>query len=118
MSSIARPGKRLAAAINLRNAALALLHQKGKQSGGREGHFVFEEHTPENPTPLLSVSLLNHPLDRRQMVLNVWAMHNGKHVKVLNLEWLGETVQVTSFRRGEWESELLAMGRASAIAVH
>ena len=95
MSNVSRPGKRLAAAINLRDAALALLQQKGKQSQGREERLVFEEHTAENPTPLLSLSLSKHPLDERQM-LNVWAMLRGEHAKVLNIEWLGEGVQVVN----------------------
>ena len=102
MSNVWR-GKRLAAAINLRDAALALLRQKGNQGRGREGRLVFEEQTPENPTPLLSLSLSMHPLDKRQ-ILSVWATLKGKHGKVLNIEWLGEEVPVVSFRRGEWEN--------------
>jgi hypothetical protein len=77
MSNVSRPGKRLTAAINLRDAALALLQQKGKHGRGGEGRLVFEEHTPENPTPLLSLSLSKHPLDERPM-LNVWAMLKGE----------------------------------------
>jgi len=106
---------RLDAAIKLRDAALVLLKQKGKS--GREGCIVFEKHTPQNPTPRLSLSLSKHSLDQRNM-LNVWAMLKGEHVKVLNIEWLGEGILLVSFRRGEWESELLAMGRATGVAVH
>lgn len=117
MSNISTSGKRFVAATNLRDAALALLHKKGKQSQDREGRLVFEEHSPENPTPLLSLLLSTQPLDGRKM-LSVWAILKGAHAKVLNVEWLGEEVQVVSFRRGEWESELLAMGRAIGVAVH
>jgi len=46
------------------------------------------------------------------MVLSVWANLEDKHAKVLNIEWRVDTVEVVSFWRGEWESELLAMGRA------
>jgi hypothetical protein len=49
-------------------------------------------------------------------VLSVWANIKDKHAKALNIEWLGEDVSFVTFRRGEWESELLAMGRA--IPVH
>jgi len=48
----------------------------------------------------------------RAMVLSVWANLEDKHAKVLNIEWRVDTVEVVSFWRGEWESELLAMGRA------
>ena len=41
---------------------------------------------------------------------SVWAMRKDKYGKVLNIAWLGDKVQLTSFRRGEWETELLAMG--------
>jgi hypothetical protein len=51
-------------------------------------------------------------------MLNVWATLRGKHVKVLNIEWMREAIDLTTFRRGEWESELLAMGRAPGMAVH
>jgi len=48
----------------------------------------------------------------RAMVLSVWTNLEDKHAKVLNIEWRVDTVEVVSFWRGEWESELLAMGRA------
>jgi hypothetical protein len=41
-----------------------------------------------------------------------------KQAKVLSIEWLGERLALVSFRRGEWESELLAMRCAGAVAVH
>jgi hypothetical protein len=47
----------------------------------------------------------------RAMVLSVWANLKDKHAKVLNNEWRGDTVEVVSFRRSEWASELLAIGR-------
>jgi hypothetical protein len=46
------------------------------------------------------------------MVLSVWTNLEDKHAKVLNIEWRVDTVEVVSFWRGEWESGLLAMGRA------
>jgi hypothetical protein len=115
MSNISGDGRRLDAAIELRDAALALLRQKG--TPGRDGRVVFEPHTPLNPEPRLSLSLSTNHLDQRSM-LSVWATLNGGHHKVLNIEWLGGTVGLVSFRRGEWEGELLAMGRAGAVAVH
>jgi hypothetical protein len=117
MSNVSKPGKRLGAAIKLRDAALALLQEKGKPHERREGDVVFEPHTPQNPEPRLSLLLSEHPLDRRDM-LSVWATLKGKHAKVMNIEWLGEVVQLVSFRRGEWESELLAMGRVGDVAAH
>ena len=51
-------------------------------------------------------------------ILNVWATHKGKHQKVLNMAWTDDAVDVVTFRRGEWEGELLAMDRAPAMAVH
>jgi hypothetical protein len=64
-----------------------------------------------------AIGLRDAALDGRLM-LSVWAMLNGKHAKVLNIEWFGDKVQVVSFRRGEWESELLTMGRAAGFPVH
>ena len=51
-------------------------------------------------------------------MLSAWASLKGEHGKVLNIEWLGDNIKVVSFRRGEWESELLAMSRAAGVAVH
>jgi hypothetical protein len=110
-------GTRLDAAIKLRDSALALLKEKGKPDQSHEGCIVFEKHTPQNPTPRVSLLLSKHPLDQRN-TLNVWATLKGEHAKVLNLAWTGERVRLVSFRRGEWESELLAMGRATGVAVH
>jgi hypothetical protein len=105
-----RKQTRLDVAIELRDAALVVLRDQGKP---REGHggVVFEHHTPQNPEPRLSLALSKHPLDGHNM-LSVWATVNGKHAKVLNIEWLGEDASLVSFRRGEWETELFAMGRA------
>jgi len=36
----------------------------------------------------------------------------------LTIQWVDNQVEVVSFRRGEWECELLAMARAGDIAVH
>jgi hypothetical protein len=106
--------KRLDTAIQLRDAALALLSKKGKPGEARDS-IVFEQHTTQAQTPLLSLCLSKHPRDGRAM-LSVWANLKDKHAKVLNIEWLGEHVTLVSFRRGEWESELLAMGRV--VPVH
>jgi hypothetical protein len=117
MSDGLQGGRRLGAAIRLREAGLALLQKEGKQSQTHGGAIVFEPHTPENPEPRLSLSLMKHPLDGRFM-LSVWAMRKDKHAKVLNIEWFGDKVELVNFRRGEWETELLAMGRAAGSAVH
>ena len=108
---------RLEEAIRLRDAGLALLQREGKQSQAFGGCIEFELARPENPYPRLSLSLSKHPLDGHPM-LSVWAMRKDKCGKVLNVEWLGDKVEVVSFRRGEWEAELLAMGRADGITVH
>jgi hypothetical protein len=113
MSNISN-GRRLADAIKLRNAAVALLEKQGKPEGSR-GDLWFQRHTPKNPEPRLAVCLSKHPLHGHCM-LNVWARVRGKHVKVLNTEWIGEAIDLTTFRRGEWEGELLAM--ALGMAVH
>jgi hypothetical protein len=117
MSDALREGKRFGAAIGLRDAALALLQKNGRPSQAHGGSIVFELHSPDNPTPRLSLVMLKHPLDGRLM-LSVWAMLKGRHDKVLNIEWLGDKVELVSFRRGEWESELLAMARAAGVTVH
>jgi len=36
---------------------------------------------------------------------------DGKHLKVLTMNWMGDVVDLVTFRRGEWEAELLAMSR-------
>jgi len=114
MNEVFRTGGRIAAALIVRDAALALLEKAGKPSGDERGRIWFQQHTLENPTPHLSLSLSRHPLDGRFM-LNVWCMLRGKYVKALNIEWNDEAVGIVTFRRGEWESELLAMGRAKAV---
>src|SRR4051794_40514158 len=117
MSKVWREGGRLRAATELRDAALVVLTKRGTRPEPHEERIVFEPHSPENPTPYLSLSLSKHPLDGHD-VLNVWATRKGKHLKVLNIHSFRDGVGVVSFRRGEWESELLAMGRATAVVVH
>jgi hypothetical protein len=40
----------------------------------------------------------------------VW--HDGERsAKVLNIWWSGDALKVNSFRRGEWEVELLKLAR-------
>ena len=113
MNDVIQGGKRITAAIILRDAALALLEKAGKPSEDERG-ICFQPHTPKNPNPHLSLLLSRHPHDGR-LVLNVWCTLRGKYVKALNIEWNDEAVGIVSFRRGEWESELLAMGRARAV---
>jgi hypothetical protein len=117
-------GSRLGEAIRLRDAGLALLQREGKESQREEkqsqvlrGAIEFEPAKPEKPYPRLSLLLSSHPLDGHSM-LSVWAPRKDKYGKVLNIEWFGDKVEVVSFRRGEWETELLAMGRAAGVAVH
>jgi hypothetical protein len=107
-----RMEKRVAAVMDLRNAALALLERKGES---KEGNLWFEEHTPENPEPRLSILLARY---RGYPSLEVWARLRGGYQKVLNMSWRGDAVAIVSFRRGDWENELLAMGRAPGAAVH
>ena len=43
--------------------------------------------------------------------IDVWVQHK----KVLNIHWQeGEPVEIVSFRRGNWESELLSLGGREA----
>jgi hypothetical protein len=104
--------QRLATVLGLREAALALLQRRGEQDGDR---VWFGRHTAERPEPRLALLLCE--IDGLQC-LNVWATLQGKHAKVLNLMWSGNLIDVLSFRRGEWENELLAMGRTTGVAVH
>ena len=48
--------------------------------------------------------------------LDVWGTVKGKHSKALNIRWMGQTVDLVTFRRGEWENELLAM--AGVMPIH
>jgi hypothetical protein len=99
-------------ATRLREAARALLQKRGERDGDR---VWFERHTAERPEPRLAMLLCE--INGLQC-LNVWAALRGKHVKALNVVWSGDLIDVVSFRRGEWENELLAMGRTTGIAVH
>jgi hypothetical protein len=117
MNDIPRKNDRCTTAIILRDAALALLEKRGKPTEGSEDSIWFEQPTPENPEPYLSVNLSRHPLDGHPS-LNVWGTLRGKFGKVLNIGWMGEDIYLVSFRRGGWESELLAMGGALGAAVH
>jgi hypothetical protein len=116
MNRVPSASGRLTAVLALRDAALVLLDRTGIAEDGN-GNRWFEPHTPENSEPRMSVLLAKHPL-RGYPMLNIWATLKSKHVKVLNMEWTGQAVALVTFRRGEWESELLAMARASAVAVH
>jgi hypothetical protein len=118
MSDGFRIGRRLRAAIAVRDAAIAILQTKGERDQANHEHLVFQPHTPENPYPAISLLLSKHPLDQRFM-LSVWANLKGdKYGKVLNIEWLGDRIDLVNFRRGEWESELLVLGKTGAVAVH
>ena len=104
--------RKLTEVTGLRDAALTLLEMQGERESDR---VWFGRHTPENLEPRLTAVLSHYP---RYSSLEVWSTLRGKHAKVLNMAWKGDAVQVTSFRRGDWESELLAMGRAQGFAVH
>lgn len=97
--------KRLSAAIGLRDAAVALLRNQG--AALIDGRAWFQRHTPENPEPRLAVCLAERTEGRQS--LSVWATLRNGHVKVLTIDWFGEAVDVVTFRRGDWENELLAM---------
>lgn len=106
--------ERLSAAIELRNAALALLRKQGAEL--TDGAIWFQRHTPENPEPRLAICL-NQGAAGAQL-LSVWATLSTGHAKVFTANWLGETVEVLSFRRGDWERELLAMSGSADVSVH
>jgi hypothetical protein len=101
--------KRRDQAVELRDAAIAVLRKNGKQAGDS---IVFEQHKQHEFNPRLSLRLSKHPFDAHNM-LSVWTNFNkDKHAEALNIEWRGNAVVIVSFRRGQWENELLAMGRA------
>jgi len=113
MSADGEHGQRHRAVMELRYAALQLLGRAGERD--ENGRLWFQRHTPTNPEPRLAVLLAKiggYPS------LNVWANLRGKHVKVLNASLLGEAVGIVSFRRGDWEDELRAMGRAPGMPVN
>ena len=97
---------RVCAAVDLRRAALTLLHHKGELAADS---FVYEQHALEAPEPRLSLRRSTHPFDGHFM-LNAWANLKGKHTKVFNIGWhRPHDIRLVRFRRGEWEGELLAM---------
>jgi hypothetical protein len=101
--------KRYDQAVELRDAAIAVLHKNGTQAGDS---VVFEQHKQNGFQPGLSLRLSKHPFDAHNM-LCVWTNFNrDKHAEALNIEWRGNAVVIVCFRRGQWENELLAMGRA------
>jgi hypothetical protein len=112
MNDRALSAQKLAAIMELRDAALALLEREGERQNDK---VWFNRHTPENPEPRLAAVF--GPISGWPC-LNVWAALRGKHTKVFNIAWMGSAIEVTSFRRGEWENELLAMGRAISIPIH
>jgi hypothetical protein len=103
--------KRREQAVELRDA---VLRKNGKQAGD---NIVFEQHKQNEFNPRLSLRLSKHPFEAHN-VLSVWTNFNedkhnkDKHAEALNIEWRGNAVVIVSFRRGQWENELLAMGRA------
>jgi hypothetical protein len=106
-------GQRLLSVIELRNAALRLLQRAGERD--ETSRLWFQRHTPTNPEPRLAVLLAKIG---GYSSLNVWATLRGKHVKVLNVTLIGDAVGIISFRRGDWENELRAMGREAGVAVN
>jgi hypothetical protein len=109
-----KPEGRLAAAVRLRNAATAFLQRNGRSI--RRGAVVFEQHAPEKPYPHLSLSLISR--DGMGFMMDIWGWRGDWYGKVMNLQWRGDQVDLVSFRRGEWETELLAMARAAGVTVH
>jgi hypothetical protein len=105
---------RLDDAVRLRNAARELLRRKGVREGGGAR---FNLASPTDPYPRLSLSVCRFSPDGR-LSLSVWAWRGNWYGKVMNIEWLGERIELVSFKRGEWEAELLAMGGADGVAVH
>ena len=108
---------RLVQATVLRDAALDLLARRGTMRNDSPRALEFEPITTDNPYPRLSLLHTNYPLHRRH-ILNIWSSCRGRYVKVLNIQWRGDNIELISFRRGEWEQELLAMIRAPGVAVH
>jgi hypothetical protein len=108
--SVHQVGVRIATAIVLREAALALLKRVGERTEDKR-EVWFERHTPLNPEPRLSACLSHYPYGHAS--LNLWATCNDKHLKVLNIAWIGDTVTLITFRRGEWERELMVMSPSS-----
>jgi hypothetical protein len=98
--------KRIEEVVCLRDAAVQILRKRGTR--GSLGNTVFNEATPNSPYPRLSVSLNRFPPDGR-FNLSVWAPRGDWYGKVLNIEWLDDHVELVSFRRGEWETNLLAI---------
>ena len=113
MSASVRHGQRHLSVIELRNAALRLLGRAGKRD--ESGDLWFQRHSPTNPEPPLVVLLAKMG---KYSSLNVWATMRGQHLKVLNVTLIGDAVSIISFRRGDWEDELRAMGREPGIALH
>jgi hypothetical protein len=106
-------GRRLTSVIELRNAAIQLLGRAGQYD--EKGALWFQRHTAMDPEPRLTMLLTEIG---GYLSLNVWATLRGRHVKVLNVTLIGSAVDVISFRRGDWETELRAMGRAPGVAVN
>ena len=101
-------------AIELRRAAMTLLENHGVRDGSKQDLW-YNRHTPQNPEPHIAINITQTAVGRQ--TLNIWGRLGDKHVKVFNVDWVGETLEIVTFRRGEWENELLAMNRAPGISV-
>jgi hypothetical protein len=101
---------RLATAITLREAALALLKRAGKPAEDKR-EVLFEAHLVEPGGPLI----------RLPIALFTWSQGakfvdycNDKHLNVLNISWIADTLTLITLRRGEWEWELMVMSRVES----
>ena len=114
-----RTNERLAMVIELRDAALALVEKEGVPDEDKEGGrwCWLGRHTGKTPKARITIFLFNEYVTEAHM-LNVWATVKGKNIKVLNIVWNAQKMQVVTFRRGDWENELLVMARAKTVTLN
>jgi len=86
--------------MKLRDSAIALLERVNAEEDA-DGSIWFGRHTPANPEPRLAIRLKRRAPDG-SVWLDVWGTVKGKHTKGLNIRWVGRTVELVSFRPGEW----------------
>ncbi len=114
-------GKRLDSALRIRDSALEKLQVEalfvdtnlGPTLSWRKDRLTMLYRTPFQKLPPVPerlkymAALLGKQLENLSYRLDIWDTEYGG--KVLNIEWNAEgDVQLVSFRRGAWESKVLA----------
>ena len=112
-----KSNEQLVTVIELRDAAVALVEKQGvpDENTDRVRWCWLGRHGGK--TPKARIAIFQFSLTKAHAV-RVWASVKGRNIEVLNMVWSTKEMEVLTFRRGDWESELLAMTPTTSVTIH